>query len=230
MKANLIFLVVCGVLVCGGCPAGAPYVESDPRVRVSTTLGEFVIEVNQAKAPNTVQNFLQYVQDGFYGGTIFHRVIPGFVVQGGGFSPGMQEKTARAPIASEANNGLKNLRGTVAMARTDAPNSATAQFFVNLTDNAALDATLTSPGYTVFGSLVEGLDVIDQIAAVPTGTQGDFSDVPVTDVVIQSTTVEPGAQVLSSAWATYLGEYGYSAGTQLRDAAVQILGTLIKGR
>jgi cyclophilin family peptidyl-prolyl cis-trans isomerase len=230
MKAKLIFLVLCGALVCGGCPAGAPYVEGDPRVHVATTMGEFVIQVNQAKAPSTVQNFLQYAQDGFYGGTIFHRVIPGFVVQGGGFLPGMQEKATRAPIVGEANNGLKNLRGTVAMARTNDPNSATGQFFVNLADNAALDATLTSPGYTVFGSVVEGLDVVDQIAAVPTGTQGDFTDVPVTDVVIQSTTVEPGAQVLRSAWATYLADYGYSAGTQLRDAAVQLLGSLITGR
>ena len=198
-------------------------------MRISTTLGEFVIELDQTNAPLTVQNFQQYVQDGFYDGTLFHRIVPGFVVQGGGFSPGMELKPTRDPIVNESNNRLKNVRGSVAMARTDDPASATSQFYVNLANNASLDATLTSPGYAVFGQVVEGMTVIDQIAAVPTETRGDFADVPVTDIVIQSVTIEPGERVLSPEWQTYTQDYQYSVANGLRDVAVEILGALIAG-
>jgi peptidyl-prolyl cis-trans isomerase A (cyclophilin A) len=230
VKTSLLFLMGLACLACCGCPQGSLYVEGDPRVRVSTTVGEFVIELNQEKAPISVHNFLQYVQDGFYEGTIFHRVVPAFVVQGGGFLPGLEPKPTRDPIASEANNGLKNLRGTVGMARADNAASAASQFYINLVDNASLDASLTSPGYAVFGYVVAGMDVIDQIAAVPTGQRGDFSDVPVNDVVIQSATIEPGEQVLSPQWDTYFKEYQYDVETGLRNLLVSVLGSFITSR
>ena len=215
------------VLACGGCPTGDPLVEGPPRVSITTSMGEFLVELDEQKAPNTVQNFLQYVDEGFYDNTIFHRVIPGFVVQGGGYVSGLEAKPTRDPIASEANNGLLNVRGTIAMARTDDPNSATSQFYINLADNAALNATLTSPGYTVFGQVVEGMTVIDQIAAVPTQTSGDFSDVPVEDVVILSAKSEPRALVLAPGWETYVEGVQYGVQSSLRDVIVQVLGQLI---
>ena len=159
---------------------------SQTEVLISTTMGDFTIQLDPNKAPVTVRNFLQYVDDQFYDGTIFHRVIPDFVVQGGGFTPGLNQKTTRAPIINEASNGLKNVRGSVAMARTNEPNSATSQWYVNLADNADLDYTATSPGYCVFGQVTAGMDVIDRIATVPTGSQSDFQDVPTTDVIIRT--------------------------------------------
>lgn len=169
----------------GGAPPPPPPPPTPKRVRITTTLGAFTVELDAEKAPLTTQNFLRYVDDKFYEGTIFHRVIPGFVVQGGGFLPDMSQKQPRSPIMSEANNGLKNLRGTLAMARQNDPNSATSQFYVNLVDNANLDYSTANPGYTVFGRIVEGMEIIDQIAAVPTGAENFFSDVPTTDIVIQ---------------------------------------------
>ncbi len=157
-----------------------------PRVRLSTSFGDIVVELNETKAPKTVQNFLRYVDDNFYDGTIFHRVIPGFVVQGGGFTPGLNQKNTRDPIKSEADNGLKNTRGTIAMARTSAPDSATSQFYFNLADNTQLDHTDTNAGYTVFGRVLEGMDVVDRIAAVPTETRQGFQDVPKQDILIRT--------------------------------------------
>ena len=159
---------------------------SQTDVLISTTMGDFTIQVDPNKAPVTVQNFLQYVDDQFYDGTIFHRVIPGFVVQGGGFTPGLNQKATRPSIINEASNGLKNVRASVAMARTTDPNSATSQWYVNLADNTDLDYTATSPGYCVFGQVTAGMDVIDRIATVQTGTQKSFQDVPVTDVIIRT--------------------------------------------
>jgi cyclophilin family peptidyl-prolyl cis-trans isomerase len=165
-----------------------------PRVRVATTMGDFVIEVNPDKAPLTVKNFLAYVDQGFYAGTLIHRVMPGFVIQGGGYLPGLTEKTPGNPIFNESDNGLKNVRGSVAMARTgDDPNSARSQFFVNLADNAFLDYKPGEPGYAVFGQVVEGMDVVDQIAGVglklnPNDSSGQEVSLPVKDIVIQSIT------------------------------------------
>jgi peptidyl-prolyl cis-trans isomerase B (cyclophilin B) len=160
-------------------------------VKLATTLGDIVIELNEEKAPVTTQNFLNYVRDGFYDGTIFHRVIPNFMVQGGGFNDQMMQKMTQDPIKNEADNGLTNDRGTIAMARTQDPDSATAQFFINHNDNAFLNHT--SPdvqgwGYCVFGKVTDGMDVVDAIAAVPTTNRSGHSDVPEDVIVITSAT------------------------------------------
>jgi cyclophilin family peptidyl-prolyl cis-trans isomerase len=166
--------------------------QTPPRVKFSTTAGAFVIEVYPDKAPKTVENFLQYVKDKHYDGTIFHRVIDNFMVQGGGFDAKYSQKPTRAPIPLEANNGLKNDTGTIAMARTGNPNSATSQFFINVKDNAMLNAP--SPdgyGYTVFGKVVSGADVIQKIKSTPTGAGGPFpTDAPKTTILINSATLE----------------------------------------
>lgn len=163
--------------------------QTNPRVLLSTSHGDIVLELDSEKAPVTTDNFLAYVAAGHFDGTIFHRVIPGFMIQGGGFSADMRQKPTQAPIANEADNGLKNKRGTIAMARTGDPHSATGQFFINLTNNAFLDHKAKNPqgwGYAVFGEVVEGLDVVDVIAKVPTGTSGPHSDVPLDAVMINS--------------------------------------------
>ncbi len=159
---------------------------SEPTVIFSTTLGEITIELYPDKAPVTVENFLAYVDAGFFDKTIFHRVIPGFVLQGGGFTEDMKQKTTRSPIKNEAENGLKNERSTLSMARTSDINSATSQFFINLKDNSSLDHGTGDFGYAVFARVTAGMDVVDKIAAVPTGNRGRFQDVPVKAVVIQS--------------------------------------------
>ncbi len=169
-------------------PVAAP--APNPRVLMRTSLGDIIIELEATKAPKSAENFLQYVNDGHYNGTIFHRVIDGFMIQGGGFTADLQQKPTRAAIQNEANNGLSNLRGTLAMARTGEPHSAQAQFFINVVDNPRLDfVSEQSPftwGYAVFGKVVEGMDVVDRIRATPTGPQGPFAkDVPVTAVVIE---------------------------------------------
>ena len=156
-------------------------------VKFQTSLGEFTVEVYPDKAPKTVENFLQYVKDKQYDGTIFHRVMDGFMVQGGGFTADMKEKQTRAPIPLEAKNGLKNDRGTIAMARTSNPNSATAQFFINVVNNDGLNAPQPDGyGYAVFGKVVSGMEVIDKIRTTPTGNKGMFQNVPVTPIVINS--------------------------------------------
>ena len=161
-------------------------------VTLETTHGNIVIELDADKAPETVKNFLNYVNDGFYDGTVFHRVIPNFMVQGGGFLPGMAQKNPEAAIKNEADNGLANDRGTVAMARTNDPHSATAQFFINHNDNAFLNHTAPTGagwGYCVFGKVSDGMDTIDSIAAVSTGNNGGHGDVPTEDVVITKASV-----------------------------------------
>ncbi|HTQ36129.1 MAG TPA: peptidylprolyl isomerase [Steroidobacteraceae bacterium] len=156
-------------------------------VRFETSLGDFTLELDADKAPITVANFLEYVDDGFFDGLVFHRVIPGFMIQGGGFTPDMKQKKTGAPIRNEAKNGLKNARGTIAMARTGVVDSATAQFFINLVDNGFLDhAGPANFGYAVFGRVVEGMDTIDSIAKERTGRRAGHDDVPVNDVVIRS--------------------------------------------
>jgi len=165
------------------------------RVKLQTSLGDIVLELDADKAPGSVDNFLQYVNDGFYDNTVFHRVINGFMVQGGGFEPGMKEKSTRAPIRNEAENGLKNEAYTVAMARTPNPHTATAQFFINVAKNDFLNfrATTTDAyGYCVFGRVVEGREVVDEIKGVATGSHGMHQDVPKEDVVIKKTVVEQG--------------------------------------
>lgn len=161
-------------------------VHSEPSVVLSTTLGEITIELYPDKAPVTVENFLAYVDTGFFDKTIFHRVVPGFVLQGGGFTEKMEQKKTRPPIKNEAENGLKNKRGTLSMARTSDINSATSQFFINLKDNSFLDHGTRDFGYAVFAKVTAGMDVVDKIAAVPTGNRGMFQDVPVKSVIVQS--------------------------------------------
>lgn len=163
----------------------------NPVVVFSTTLGKIVIELYPDKAPLTVENFLAYVDAGFYDGTIFHRVVPGFVIQGGGFVENMRPKSTRAPIKNEADNGLNNERGTLSMARTRDVNSATSQFFINLQDNVVLDHAVRDFGYAVFAKVVTGMDVVDKIAAVRTANHGFYPDVPVTPIVIQSARRQP---------------------------------------
>jgi cyclophilin family peptidyl-prolyl cis-trans isomerase len=173
-------------------PAAPPAAPSPtgPVVVLETSLGNVRIALDKDKAPVTVDNFLQYVRAGHYDGTVFHRVIPGFMIQGGGMDSSMKERETRPPIRNEANNGLRNLRGTIAMARTNDPNSATAQFFINVKDNAALDYGMRGAGYAVFGSVIEGMDVVDRIVAVPTATRPPHQNVPVTPVTIASARVE----------------------------------------
>jgi len=155
-------------------------------VRFDTSHGSFTIELYLKEAPVTVENFLKYVDDGFFDGTIFHRIVPGFVIQGGGLTSDFDNKETRAPITNEAKNGLKNSRGTLSMARTSDINSATSQFFVNLSDNAFLDNGPRDFGYAVFGKVVEGLDVVDKIAKVKTGRRKGYQDAPMEDVIITS--------------------------------------------
>lgn len=159
------------------------------QVKVETSAGDFVVQLDPARAPLTAANFLLYTNSGFYVGTIFHRVMSGFVIQGGGFTPDLKEKTALPPVHNESGNGLSNRRGTVAMARTNDPHSANSQFYINLADNLALDAKPTRWGYTVFGEIIQGMDVVDQIGQQPTDTKGGLQDVPVKDVVIRKVSV-----------------------------------------
>ena len=171
---------------------GTKTMSTNPRVKLQTNQGDMVITLDAAKAPKSVENFLTYVKEGFYNGTVFHRVIDGFMIQGGGFEPGMKQKQTHAPIENEANNGLKNDMYTVAMARTSAPHSATAQFFINTVDNDFLNHTSPTPqgwGYAVFGKVTEGMDVVDKIRSVRTGNRGFHQDVPMEDVIIESAEV-----------------------------------------
>ncbi|MGR9087770.1 MAG: peptidylprolyl isomerase [Gammaproteobacteria bacterium] len=162
--------------------------DTPTKVKLTTSLGAVVIQLNAEKAPISTENFLKYVNEGFYNGTIFHRVIKGFMAQGGGFDIDFKQKATHAPIKNEADNGLTNSRGTVAMARTPDPDSATAQFFINYKDNSFLNHTSPTPngwGYAVFGEVVEGMDVVDAMANQPTGSRGPHQDVPKTDIVIE---------------------------------------------
>lgn len=172
----------------------AAFAAQATQVKVDTNMGAFVIELNAKAAPKTVGNFLAYVKSGFYKNTLFHRVIPNFMIQGGGFVMGMEEKDTRAPIALESRNGLSNVRGTIAMARTNDPNSATSQFFINVRDNRFLDANQAQDGngYAVFGKVVSGMSTVDAIARVKTHSVGYYDDVPIRDVVIKNMSVIKG--------------------------------------
>ena len=189
MKKQLTFalLLVLSIFALSAAAATAP------KVKLETTMGDVVIELNQQKAPISVENFLGYVRDGFYDGTIFHRVISNFMVQGGGFTADFKRKEVKAPIKNEANNGLQNSRGTLAMARTSDPHSATAQFFVNVVDNSFLDfraQTRRGWGYAVFGRVVEGMDVVDKVRKTRTGPGGPFGkDVPQQSVIITKASI-----------------------------------------
>lgn len=161
----------------------------NPVVLFSTNQGDIKVKLNRAEAPITVENFIGYVNDGFYNGVVFHRVIPNFMIQTGGFTPDMKQKTPKAPIKNEANNGLRNSRGTLSMARTSEVDSATSQFFINVNENKFLDNGERDFGYAVFGEVIDGMDVVDKIAAVQTGTDGQFRDVPQEPIVINSAKV-----------------------------------------
>ena len=174
------------ILSLAAVPGGA--LAADPQVDIKTNVGTIRLELYPAKAPKTVANFVNYVKKGHYDGTVFHRVIDGFMIQGGGFEPGMTQKPTDAPIENEANNGLKNDRYTVAMARTQAPHSASAQFFINVADNEFLNHKSPTPqgwGYAVFGKVVGGTDVVDKLKGVGTGRKGFHDDVPLQDVVLE---------------------------------------------
>ena len=162
------------------------------KVKLSTSVGDIVVELDAAKAPKTVENFVAYVKAGHYNGTVFHRVIPTFMIQGGGMTADLKEKPTRTPIKLESKNGLSNVRGSIAMARTNDPNSATSQFFINVKDNDRLDAA-NSPdgnGYTVFGKVITGMEIVDKIRDAPTGTKGMYDDVPLTPITINKATLE----------------------------------------
>jgi peptidyl-prolyl cis-trans isomerase B (cyclophilin B) len=172
--------------------SGTIIAQDRPQVKLETSLGDIVIQLNATKAPKTVRNFLAYVDSGFYNGTIFHRVIQTFMIQGGGFTEDMQEKSTRPPIQNEATNGLSNLRGTVAMARRNDPNSASSQFFINTVDNPGLDHKNTTEsgfGYCVFGRVIKGMETVDAIAKTPTTMRNGMGDVPATPVIIKKATV-----------------------------------------
>jgi peptidyl-prolyl cis-trans isomerase B (cyclophilin B) len=193
MSTSVLFFVLVFGIVGSAAAQGGPKPEpTPPRVALETSKGRIVVELYPDKAPKTVANFLQYVKSGHYNGVIFHRVIDGFMIQTGGFTSDMTQKSTQPPIPNEADNGLRNDRGTLAMARTADPNSASAQFFINTVNNDSLNHRGKTPqgwGYTVFGKVVEGMDVVDQIAKVRTGNKGGHQNVPVEPVVIQKATV-----------------------------------------
>jgi len=183
-------LAIAGLALAAIVSVAPAQAQDAPKVKLATSMGDIVVQLDPAKAPKTVENFLQYVKDKHYDGTVFHRVINGFMIQGGGFTADMQQKPTRAPIPLEAANGLKNDTYTIAMARTGDPNSATAQFFINVKNNDMLNAP--SPdghGYAVFGKVVSGTDVVDKIKAVPTTNKGPYQNVPATPVTINSATL-----------------------------------------
>ena len=181
MKHLALAITLAGLLA-------APLAAQAQKVKLSTTAGDIVVELDAAKAPKSVANFVQYVKAGHYTNTVFHRVIDSFMIQGGGMTADLAEKPTRAPIPLEAGNGLSNLRGTLAMARTGVPDSATAQFFINVVDNPRLDTA--GGGYAVFGKVVEGMDVVDKIRMVPVGNKGPYQNVPVTPVIIKQATLQ----------------------------------------
>lgn len=200
--AVFLFTLMLGMAGCGASEPGKQTVSTqpaagqpaNPRVLIETSKGNITVEVFTGQAPQSAGNFLNYAKTGFYDGLVFHRVIPGFMIQGGGMTPDMTEKPKNAPIRNEADNGLKNLRGTLAMARTGDPHSASSQFFINVADNAFLNHRGKSAegwGYAVFGQVVDGMDVVDAIVAVPRGNRGPYGDVPVEPVVMQRVTVLP---------------------------------------
>ena len=186
----LIVVLIVSLFLIPSCEESKTMENKPPKVKLQTNLGDILIELDDQNAPVTTENFLKYAEEGFYDGTIFHRVIKGFMIQGGGFSADMSQKQTHPQIINEAANGLKNLRGTISMARTNNPNSATSQFFINHADNDSLNyAPNSNPGYTVFGKVTEGLDIVDKIAAVKTTIKAGMRDVPAETVIINSATV-----------------------------------------
>jgi cyclophilin family peptidyl-prolyl cis-trans isomerase len=188
MKSVLKILSALFFIFSLGAFAAEPAKTDNPRVRIVTSMGAIEVELDMKHAPDTVRNFMNYVEIGYYNGTIFHRVIPGFMIQGGGFRPGLDEKVKGPPIRNEADNGLQNVAGTIAMARTSDPHSAAAQFFINVADNHFLDhrdKTTEGWGYCVFGKVTQGMDVVHRIEHVTTHNVGPFQNVPVKDVVIE---------------------------------------------
>ena len=179
------------IVFAGTLMLGASLSAHAQKVKLATSAGDIVVELDAAKAPKTVANFVQYVKDGHYDGTVFHRVIPTFMIQGGGMKADLTEKPTRAPIPLESKNGLSNVRGSIAMARTNDPNSATSQFFINVQDNPRLDAANARDGngYAVFGKVVSGMEVVDKIRAVPTSSKGPYDDVPMMPVTINKATI-----------------------------------------
>lgn len=197
MKKFTYLLLALVLGACGdqGQSADTPAVAENPKVLMQTSMGDIVIELYPQKAPKTVANFLQYVDEGFYNGTIFHRVINGFMIQGGGFTEEMAQKETHPPVMNEADNGLRNTVGTLAMARTMDPHSATAQFFINVNNNTSLDFREKTPrawGYAVFGRVVEGMGVVEAIKGVSTGSRGMHSDVPTTNIIIKKASRQNG--------------------------------------
>ncbi|MGK5027574.1 peptidylprolyl isomerase [Janthinobacterium sp. RB2R34] len=183
-------LALGGAVVAASPTANPAALDATPHVALKTSMGEIVLELDQQKAPKSVANFLQYVKSGYYKGTIFHRVIDGFMIQGGGFDKNMKQKATKAAIQNEAQNGLQNVTYSIAMARTGDPHSATSQFFINVGNNSALDYPGRDGfGYTVFGKVISGMDVVDKIKAVPVADKGPHQNVPVTPVVIESATL-----------------------------------------
>jgi len=202
--------ILLGISGCGASEPGRQSVSTapaegqpaNPRVLIETSKGNITVELFTRNAPQSVGNFINYVKTGFYDGLVFHRVIPGFMIQGGGMTPDMAERPRNAPIRNEADNGLKNLRGTLAMARMADPDSASSQFFINVADNASLDHRGTSHatwGYAVFGQVIDGMDVADAIVAVPRGDRGPYQDVPIEPVVMKRVTLLPQAAAVPSA-------------------------------
>lgn len=193
-------LLALALAVCSATALAQPKAEeAAPRVLLSTSEGDITLELDAARAPKSVANFLQYVRAGHYDGTVFHRVIENFMIQGGGFTPDLKQKPTRAPIGIESQNGLKNLRGSIAMARTSDPNSATSQFFINVVDNARLDfPSFDGHGYAVFGKVVAGMDVVDRIRKLPTTANGPHQNVPAQPVLIRSARVESASPSTSA--------------------------------
>jgi cyclophilin family peptidyl-prolyl cis-trans isomerase len=181
---KLVILPIVVIVALAGIYYWSTLKKKGDTVVLETSLGSIEIQLYKDKAPKTVDNFVKYVNNGFYDGTVFHRIVPGFVIQGGGFTPDGTHKTTRAPIPLESDNGLSNEKGTLAMARTNDPDSATSQFFINLVDNEFLDYTRQNPGYAVFGKVTKGMDVVEEIASVTTTTKGTYPNWPVEDVVI----------------------------------------------
>lgn len=185
LAGSFVLLLVGGTIL---SPLYSQTSGNNPMIKMSTTLGAIEIELYPKEAPVSVKNFIDYVESGHFDGLIFHRIIPGFMIQGGGFTEDMQPRTTSAPIKNEADNGLKNLAGTLSLARTSAPDSATSQFFINLVDNAFLDHTAKTQsgwGYAVFGKVTKGMDVVEKIGALPTTTVGPYGDVPIEAVIIK---------------------------------------------
>lgn len=198
MFSRICWLLLSSLAYSGVLAEDVDHCTTHPCVVLETNVGEIVIELDEVSAPESVRNFLAYVNKGYYDGRIFHRVIPGFMIQGGGYDTGFEEGELDEPIVNESRNGLSNQRGTISMARTAAPNSATSQFFINLADNGRLDASEYRWGYAVFGKVVKGMDVVDAIAAIPTGAAGPFpQNVPQPTVIIERAIARGEAQAPS---------------------------------